>query len=271
MKRIFKKILPLVLVTGLLTMALTGCGKDEAQNDLEKIKSKGKIVLGTSADYPPFEFMDKENKYVGMDIKIAQEIAKDLGVELEINDMQFESLITALNSDKVDMILSGMNPDNDRKKSVDFSDIYYESKHFMVVRKDDANKITKEEDLKGKTIGVQLGTTQEKIVREKFKDSKIETLPTVPDLMMILEGGKVDAVVTEDAVAENYVQTSDKLALNGIEYNDGETGVAVAVRKNNEDLVKKLNETIKRLKKEGKIEEFYKEAVEMSKSVENNK
>lgn len=268
MKRLFKKLIPAALLTGVLALTLTACGGgSDSSNDLEAIQSKGKVVLGTAADYPPFEFMDKENNYVGMDIDLAKEVAKDLGVELEVNDMQFESLITALNSDKVDMIISGMNPDEERKKSVDFSDIYYESKHYMIVRKSDVDTLKTEDDLKGKKIGVQLGSTQEKLVREKFPESEIETLPAIPDLMMILESGKVDAVVTEDAVAENYAQTSDKLALNGLEYTDGETGVAVAVRKGNPELVAELNKTIKRLKDEGKIDQFYKDAVELSKTI----
>ncbi|MDO5707453.1 MAG: transporter substrate-binding domain-containing protein [Andreesenia angusta] len=265
MKRL-KKIIPAILLSGVMALSLVGCGdsKDESAKDLEKIKEKGEVVLGTSADYPPFEFMDKEGNFLGMDIEIAKELAKDMGVELKIQDMQFESLITALNANKVDMILSGMNPTEERRENVDFSDIYYESKHFMIVREADLDKIKKEEDLKGKKIGVQLGTTQEKLAKEKFKDSEFEVLPAIPDLIMLLENNKVDAVVTEDAVAENYANVNDKLSLNGLSYEDSESGVSVAVRKNNPELVEQLNKTIKRLNDEGKIKEFYNEAVEIS-------
>lgn len=258
-----KRLIPAALISASMILGLTACSKDEG-GDLAKIQESKKIVLGTSADYPPFEFVDKDKNYVGMDLEIAKEIAKDLGVELEVNNMQFDSLITALSAGKVDMILSGMNPNPEREEQADFSDIYFESTHYLVVNKKDEGKITKEEDLKGKKIGVQMGTTQEKLVKETFKDSEFEALAGIPDLMMLLENEKVDAVVTEDAVAKNYI--GDKIVHSGLVY-EGDEGVAVALRKNNKELLDKINATIKRLKDEGKIDQYYTDAIELSQKI----
>lgn len=258
--KMLKKLIPAVLISASMILGMTACSGDKG-GDLAKIQEKKKIVLGTSADFPPFEFVDSDKNYVGLDLDIAKEIADDLGVELEVNNMQFDALITALSANKVDIILSGMNPTPEREEEVDFSDIYFESTHYMVIRKEDEGTIKEESDLKGKKIGVQMGSTQENIVKEKFEDSEIQSLSTIPDLMMLLESGKVDAVVTEDAVAENYI--GDKLIHNGIVY-EGDEGVAVAMRKNNKELVEKINATIKRLKDEGKIDEYYQKAIELA-------
>ncbi|OHW62838.1 arginine-binding extracellular protein ArtP precursor [Andreesenia angusta] len=252
-KRI-KQIAAFSLVAVMGLFAFTGCGS----------KDDDKIVLGTSADYPPFEFMDTEQNILGFDLMIAEEIAKDMGKELEVKNMEFNSLLTALQTDKIDMILSGMNPDEERRKTVDFSEIYYLSKHYVVVNADKADSIKKEADLNGKKIGVQIGTTQEKLAREKFPGSEIVALGSIQDILLQLKTNKLDAAITEDAVAKNAVNSNKDLVLPGIEYEDEEGGVAVAVRKDSPELVEQINKTIKRLQDENKIEEFFDEAVRLS-------
>ncbi|MBE6345375.1 MAG: transporter substrate-binding domain-containing protein, partial [Spirochaetaceae bacterium] len=131
---------------------------------MEKIKADGKIILGTSADYPPYEFhsmVDGKDTIVGFDISIAQEIAKDLGVELEIKDMNFDGLLAALVSGNVDFVISGMTPTEERKQNVDFSDIYYEAVHGAVIRvADEAKYAANPESLKDVLIGAQKGAIQ---------------------------------------------------------------------------------------------------------------
>lgn len=244
--------LSLVAVMGLF--AFTGCGS----------KDDEKIVLGTSADYPPFEFMDTKQNILGFDLMIAEEIAKDMGKELEIKNMEFNSLLTALQTDKIDMILSGMNPNEERRKSVDFSEIYYLSKHYVVINAEKVDSIKEEADLNGKKIGVQIGTTQEKLAREKFPGSEIVALGSIQDILLQLKTNKLDAAITEDAVAKNAINNNEDLVLPGIEYEDEEGGIAVAVRKDSPELVDQINKTIKRLQDENKIEEFFDEAVRLS-------
>lgn len=256
-KRI-KQLVALSLVAAMGLFAFTGCGS----------KDDGKIVLGTSADYPPFEFMDTEQNILGFDLMIAEEIAKDMGKELEVKNMEFNSLLTALQTEKIDMVLSGMNPNEERRKSVDFSEIYYLSKHYVVVNAEKADSIKQEADLNGKKIGVQIGTTQEKLAREKFPGSEIVALGSIQDILLQLKTNKLDAAITEDAVAKNAVNNNEDLVLPGIEYEDEEGGIAVAVRKDSPELVEQINKTIKRLQDENKIEEFFDEAVRLSS--ENN-
>ena len=149
----------LLLITAMVAaITLTACsGAKTTKTKMDEIKEKGKIVLGVSPDYPPYEFTTTENgqkKVVGADIYLAQEIAKKLGVEVEIQEMAFDSLIAAVNANKVDMVISGVNPTEERKKAVDFSDIYYTGKGIFVVNKDSA-EIKSVADLKGKKVGVQ--------------------------------------------------------------------------------------------------------------------
>ena len=152
------------------------CAKQENKDlsPVERIKSSGKIILGTSADYPPYEFhalIDGKDTIVGFDVAIAKEIAKDLGVELEIKDMSFDGLLAALVSGNVDMVIAGMTPDEERRQSVDFSDIYYSAIHGAVIRKADMDKYGKDPaSLADKMIGAQKGAIQVNIAKQQIKN-----------------------------------------------------------------------------------------------------
>ena len=130
----------LLFITSIITVVtLTACSSSSTKNKLQEVKEKNKIVLGVSPDYPPYEFLTTENgnkKVVGADIYLAEQVSKKLGVQVEIQQMAFDSLIAALNANKVDMVISGVNPTEERKKAVDFSDVYYTSKGIFVVNKD---------------------------------------------------------------------------------------------------------------------------------------
>ena len=127
----------LLFITSIITViTLTACSSSNTKNKLQEVKEKNKIVLGVSPDYPPYEFLTTENgnkKVVGADIYLAEQVAKKLGVQVEIQEMAFDSLIAAVNANKVDMVISGVNPTEERKKAVDFSDIYYTGKGIFVV------------------------------------------------------------------------------------------------------------------------------------------
>ena len=139
-----KKLLGLTLAA-MMTMSLVGCSSSgdngesgEAADKLQQIKDSGVLKVGTSAEYSPYEFhkvVDGEDKIVGFDDFIVQEIAKDMGVKVEYTDMDFDGLLGALQADKVDIVLSGMTPNEERKKSVDFSEIYYTNSNVCIVAK----------------------------------------------------------------------------------------------------------------------------------------
>lgn len=267
-----KKFLSVALV-GTMVMGFVGCSNKNdtdksdntgAKSSLEVIKKRGKIVMGTNPDYPPFEFKDKNQNVVGSDIEIAREIAKDLGVELVIDEAQFDSLIPILKSGKIDMILAGMNETPERKKEVDFSDIYYTGEAVIVINKKDKDKIKTLSDLKGKIVGAQLGSIPETIARDNLKDSEVLPLGMIPDLVVQLKGNKMDAVIMDDIVGHAYVENNNDLILMNETLQGEDSGFAVATQKGHEDLMKEINKTLKRLKDEGKLEKFLEEAVELN-------
>ena len=174
MKKGLLKKLTAVAAVATIAISMIGCGAantsssssasgSASESVLEKIKKDGKLVVGTSADYPPYEFhatVDGNDKIVGFDMDIAQEVADDLGVKLEIKDMDFDGLLVALQANKVDMVFAGMTPTEERKENADFSDIYYEATHRFILRSGEEASVKSFDDLKGKKIGVQKGSIQ---------------------------------------------------------------------------------------------------------------
>ncbi len=259
MKGMFKKVFCLFIVAA-ISISIAGCGDTKTMDRIEK---SGKLVVGTSADYAPYEYhtlVDGKDTVVGIDISIVEEIAKDIGVQLEIVDMGFDGLLAALNTDKVDIVIAGMNPDPKRRQAVDFSKIYYEAKQGVLVRTEDKDKIKSIADLSGKKVGCQLGTTQEDIAKEQMKDSTLVSLGKIPDLVMELKNKKIDALVVELPVANGYVKNNNDLALSELTVEEESGGSAIAVKKNNPDLVELIDKTIDRLIADGSIEKFVQEA-----------
>lgn len=275
-----KKKLSLLLVLMLVLSSLfVACANDKEaskaeentevdSNSLEGIKKKGKIIMGTSADYPPFEthmMIDGEDSIVGFDIEIAKYIADELGVELEIKDMDFDKLLGGLSTGMLDIVIAGMNPDPKRAEEVNFTDIYYESHHAVLVHKDDASKITKIEDLNGKSIGVQIGTTQEEIAKATIDNADILSLNTNPDIVMNLKTRKIDCAIMEGPVARSFAKANDDLmVVEGIAIDSGSEGVAIAVKKGNDELTEKINEILADAKSKGLIEKWFVEASELN-------
>jgi arginine/lysine/histidine transporter system substrate-binding protein len=256
------KVVSLVIIV-VFSLFLSACDQKEYVNQLEKIKAEGKIVLGTSADYPPYEFhkiIDGKDTIIGFDIEIAKEIAKDLGVELVIKDMSFKGLLAAVDSGNVDFVIAGMTPTPDREKNVDFSKIYYTAVQAIVVRKEDMNTYTSLADLAGKSVGVLQGSIQQELAEEQLTSSQIKALGRVPDLMLELKNDKVDALIVELPVASAYVDKNSDLALTNIEIGATEEGSAVAVKNGSSELIAAINATLDRLIEAGLIDQFVAEA-----------
>ncbi|MDK2918362.1 MAG: arginine/lysine/histidine transporter system substrate-binding protein [Candidatus Petromonas sp.] len=276
-----------ILLIGLMIFTFTACQQQETANQdteaegekqkaevvktkLDEIKANGKIVLGTAADYPPYEFhkvINGKDEIVGFDIEIAKQIAKDLGVELEIKDMKFDGLLAALVADDIDFILAGMVPKPERKKSVDFSIPYYAAEQKMLVRADVADKIKTIEDLKGFKIGVQKSTVQEDIAKEKIQPNvegvEVKGLSKITDLVLELKNGKIDGIVLVEPVAMAYGEQNEDLAVPEISFGQ-EAGVAVAVNKGNAKLLDAINKSLQKMLDEGKIDKFITDATLLS-------
>ena len=280
-----------LLATGLaaiMVMGLVGCSSSKGSSSsassdasssaaktekLQQIKDAGVLKVGTSAEYSPYEFhkvVDGEDKIVGFDDFLVQEIAKDMGVKVEYEDMDFDGLLGALQADKVDIVLAGMTPDEKRKKSVDFSDIYYTNSNVCIVAKGKEDTIKKSEDLKDLKVGVQKGTTQADYVTNTLGISDATQLKKIPDLMLELQNGKIDVIVTGKAVAQINVKNYKNVAIGNTTVGDEVAETAAAAIKKSDDKVdntaflKSVNDTIATLEKEGKIDEFMQEALKLT-------
>ena len=272
-KGLMKKIIA-TAVLGIMTMGLAGCGSSNDKNSdsktdlLEKIQKNGKLVVGMSADYAPYEFhyIDENGKDVigGFDVDIANEIANKIGVNLVIQEMDFDALVSALPAGKVDLVISGMNPTEERAKVVDFSEVYYNSKHGILVRAEDADKYQTFADLEGAKVGVQLGSTQEKIAKTEIPNVNLQQLSNINNLILELKAGKVDAIVMEKPVAEMAVKSNPELALGKPTYEEQTGGNAVGIAKNNPQLLAKVNEVITELNESGKMDEYIEKANELA-------
>lgn len=271
-KKSLKKFIAISLVMGTM-LSFAACGtKDNTTKTTEqstqsavmqKIKKNGKLVLGTSADYPPYEFhrsVNGKDEIVGFDIEIAKQIAKDLGVELEIKDMKFDGLLAALDQGNIDMIVSGMTPTEERKKNVDFSDVYYTAVQTVIERAADKEKFKTAADFKGKKVGVQKGAIQEEIAKKQLPDAQAVALPKISDLVLSLKNNRVDAVLLESPVATSNLKANTDLVFSDVKLVTEDIGSAVAVKKGSEDLVKEINKTLAKLKADKSIEKFVTEA-----------
>lgn len=275
-KGLMKKVIAAVML-GVMTMGFVGCGassnkaSDNNSTDLlETIQEKGKLVVGMSADYAPYEFhyIDENGKDVigGFDVDIANEIADAIGVELVIQEMDFDALVSALPAGKVDVVISGMNPTEERAKVVDFSDIYYNSQHGILVRTEDADKYKTFADLEGAKVGAQLGSTQEQIAKAEIPNADLQLLANINNLILELKSGKVDAIVMEKPVAEMAVKNNPDLAVGEPTYEEKTGGNAVGVAKNNPELLAKINEVINELNESGKMDDYILKANELAAS-----
>ena len=275
-KGLMKKVIAAVML-GVMTMGFVGCGasgnkaSDNNSTDVwETIQEKGKLVVGMSADYAPYEFhyIDENGKDVigGFDVDIANEIADAIGVELVIQEMDFDALVSALPAGKVDVVISGMNPTEERAKVVDFSDIYYNSQHGILVRTEDADKYKTFADLEGAKVGAQLGSTQEQIAKAEIPNADLQLLANVNNLILELKSGKVDAIVMEKPVAEMAVKNNPDLAVGEPTYEEKTGGNAVGVAKNNPELLAKINEVINELNESGKMDDYILKANELAAS-----
>lgn len=263
------KHLILILLVSLLGLSISTAtpvqaakqNKVEANTVLQKIQKSKQLVVGTSADYPPLEFTASENgstKYVGVDIELAKDIAKDLGAKLVIKNMSFDSLLVALETGKVDMVISAMTPTPERKKSVDFSKIYYRpSGEYFLINKKDQAKYKSIKDFAGQTLGAQTGSIQYELIQKQMKKSKVKGLGKINNLVLALQSGKVAGVVVEELIAKAYAQNNKNLLAVRSDLKEDQAGNAIAIAKGQTALVKKVNQTIDHVQKDKLIDQKY--------------
>lgn len=236
MKKLFKYFICLLVI-----IMFSGCEKNNNE-----------IVMVTESGFAPYEYISGSD-VVGVDVDIAQEIAKELGKKLVIKDVDFGSIINELNSGKADFAAAGMSIDEERKKSVDFSIEYATSEQVVVVRKG-YDKIKSMSDLENKTISVQLGTVADTYLTDNFNNVKLFRQKKFLAAAEDVKAGKSDCIVMDKLPAMELVKSNSVLEVLDVPLFTDK--YAIAVKKGNSELLNKINSVLERLMREGKIEEY---------------
>ncbi|PWL75174.1 MAG: amino acid ABC transporter substrate-binding protein [Clostridiales bacterium] len=285
---ILKKMLLLALSAAMLLTVLTGCGSSEtaapqdeqateaqaeeqpaaeASTLLEQIKAKGKLVVGTEAQYAPYEFKDFDANFVGCDMWLAQQIADSLGVELEIVDMSFAGIIPAVQSGQVDLGIAAFTNTPERAEEIDFSDLYETSAQLLIVKTGNADTYSTKEALAGQKVGAQKGTIQSQLIQSALPDSELFELEKYPALALEVQNGNIAGLVVDQAVGESLVANSNgELEVSNFEFSAEEAsfGKSVVIAKGNEDLVAAVNEVVNKVTSDGSYQAAYDEAVALA-------
>lgn len=255
-----RKMMALILTLALALCAVTA----SAEGVLAKIQSAGKIVMGTEATYPPYEYLDDNAQFAGCDIWLAQQIAEGLGVELEIQDMSFDGIIPAVEAGTVDIGIAAFTRTDERAEVIDFSNLYEVSEQLLIVKAGNKELYSTKEAMAGLKVGAQLGTIQSQLVEKSLPDSELFELPTYPELALETINGNIVGFVVDSAVGLSMVASSD----GGLEVSDfaftaeeASFGKAVVIAKGNEDLVAAINEVIDRVVSDGSYQAAYDAAV----------
>ena len=236
---IMKKSLIILLSTAML-LGLSACGASSSQ----------KLVMATNAAFPPYESVEG-NEIIGIDPEIAKLIADDIGRELVIEDMAFDSIIAAVQSGKADIAMAGLTVTEDRKQNINFSDPYTEAAQVIVVKKD--SPVASPDDLEGKTVGVQIGTTGD-IYAGDIADATIERYSKYFEAINALNQDKIDAVIVDREPAKVFVSESDELKMIDKEFTLEEYAIGVA--KENTELLDQINASLKKLQESGEIDKI---------------
>lgn len=220
-------------------------------NTAVKTVTPGSLIMCTNAEFPPYEFHNG-NEIVGIDVEICNAIAEKLGLKLEIEDIAFDAIIPEIVSGKADLGAAGMTVTEDRKQNVDFSDSYAHATQVIIIRED--SDIAGPDDLKGKLVGVQQGTTGDLYVSADLGDDAVERYSKGMEAVQALTQSKVDAVIIDGETAKQYVKEVPDLRILDESYTDEE--YAIAVQKGNTQLLDAINTAIGELKKDGTFDKI---------------
>lgn len=243
-----KKSIALIIL-GLFVLALAGCGQ-QAGTPAKKV-----LRVGTNAEFAPFEFQDEKNKeYVGFDIDLMKAVGKQMGYEVQIQNMGFDGLIPALEGGNIDVIASGMTINDERSKKVAFSKAYYKSGLTIAVKKDN-EAIKGFKDLEGKNIAAQIGTTGAAEAK-KIANAKVREFNSAPEAFMELKTGGADAVINDKPVNDYYLAQggSKDAKIVGEPLTSEDYGLAT---KKNSELTGQIDKALDELKKNGEYDKIY--------------
>ncbi len=282
-----KKLLALLLATVMTMSLLTACGSSETTADAGNGETQaeagneeanveeaadeagaeaaalfdGVLTVGTNAEFPPFEYVDDNGEPDGFDIALIKAIGEKLGVEVEVENMEFASLVSSIGS-KIDVAIAGMTVTEERQQSVDFSDAYYEAVQYVILPAD--SEIATAQDLEGKTIGVQLGTTGDFIATDDIADTTVNQYNKGVDAVNDLINGRVDCVIIDKNPALVFASKFEGqlIALDGAQFDFGTEEYAIALPKGDAALVEQINAALAEIKADGTFDELVKTYIE---------
>ena len=281
MKMMKKATILFLLLASVLSLSACGGSKQEAaapssgtsseaaapaeKTRLDEIKEAGVLVMGTSADYPPCEFhteIDGVDTIVGFDVAIAQYFADQLGVELKVVDMNFDSLLISLSKGDFDIVLAGISNTPERAKAVDFTNVLFHNSQVAIIRTADADAIPDQAALAGRKSAVQTGSTQVAIANEVAGEENVVGLAKFNEMILELKNGKVDAVFTNSMNALPWVSNNDDLTMITLDIEDA--GYSCAVQKGDTELQEFLNEQIESMREQGLFAQYVVEAQKLA-------
>ena len=244
-----KKFL-VVALAAIMVFTLAACGESSSTETTAEA-SKGTLIMGTNATFPPYESTDDQGNIIGIDPEIAQAICDKLGYTLEIKDMEFDSLLSAVQAGSVDMVLAGLTVTEERAQSVNFSDSYASGKQVIIVK--EGSSIASVDDLaNAAAIGVQAGTTGDLYCTDDFGEDHVKQYTNGPLAIQALLNGQVDCVVIDNNPAKEYVAANEGLTI--LETSYVEEDYAIAIAKDNTELQAEINQALAELKADGTID-----------------
>lgn len=266
MKKKIVKIIFAIFTLMLTFSSITPVFADKHVTDptMEKIKKSGLLVVGLSADYAPYEFhqtIKGQDQIVGFDVSMAKEIAKDLGVKLQIKEMAYDALLGALKTGKIDMVISGMSATPEREKEVNFSKPYLYAQQEVLIRKVDKEKFSNITDFSGHKVAAQKGTVQADLAMQELPGAKPVLLTKFTDAILQLQSGKVDAIVVEQPVGQAYADHDKSLVMLPMNFaTKYGAGAAIALPKGADVLTSQVNGIVDRVTKDGMFDKWQKQA-----------
>lgn len=256
MKKLSIAMLSMVLAGSMLltacggnTQATEDTGSDTQQSETAENTEGGVLRMATNATFPPYEYYEGD-EVVGIDPEIAAAIAEKLGMTLEINDMDFDPAIAAAQTGQADIVMEGLTVTDDRKEKINFTDSYATGVQVVIVPED--SDIQSVDDLEGKLIGVQQGTTGDLYCSDDYGEENVQKFTSGPVAVEALKNGQIDCVVIDNEPAKSYVSQNEGLKILDTEYITEE--YAIGISKDNPELLEQINAALQELKDDGTIQ-----------------
>lgn len=239
-------------VTAILTTGLISTTFAADENLLGKIKQRGTLIVGLEGTYPPFSFQGEDGKLTGFEVEFADALAQHMGVKAQLKPTKWDGMLASLESKRIDVAINQVTISPERQKKYDFSTPYTVSGIQALTKKGDENLITKPEDLKGKKVGVGLGTNYEQWLRTNVSGVDIRTYDDDPTKYQDLRVGRINVILVDRLAALDLVKkTNNTIVVTGPAFSRQESGVAV--RKNNPELLAAINKAIADMQKDGSL------------------